>query len=196
MNQNDAATLIQQNWRRFASERKQDSDLGRQIAGTIGRKIEDLTDFRVCLAAGRVLVQANGDSGNPRLGHSCFYVTKHRYALETIAVSPRFEGLKNVSKYSFEDDGVRYRSIVYCGPPLDESDSEEDSDEISEYVGTLRHLKIAKLLHVIEKGVIFVLHDEYTQHLRMALHLERIYFRHQPFAYGLHYNCNRFVTKD
>lgn len=34
MNQNDAATLIQQHWRKFATERKNDAGLARQIAGS------------------------------------------------------------------------------------------------------------------------------------------------------------------
>lgn len=178
MIEHDAANLIWKNWLRFADARRLDPDLSRELAKAMGRQIEDFTDFMQYITAGQLLVLANGNSGDPTHGHSCFYLNFSRYHLT--CHDTRFvimNSLQNVSRHSFLVEGTVSNSHILC----------HDVDmENSDFYG--------KISHLIDKGVIFTLDQRFSKYFPLAFQQEQERFRLGPFGYGLHYNCNTLVV--
>jgi hypothetical protein len=52
----------------------------------------------------------------------------------------------------------------------------------------------SKMQHLVRKGAVYILDPKYFEHFLLAFRLERNAFAHRPYSYGLHYNCNQFVT--
>ena len=178
MDRDDVAKIIQKNWNNFATTRKQDSEMCRKIAGQIGRKITDYADFQRSLYANKVIVQANGTEHCPMIGHSAFIATQRYVSLNMSRMEYiSSHHLKNLSKYETVKNGIPIRSFIQYNVTVKED--------------TELHGKIS---HLIDVGRIFVLDEPYANNFWMAFRLEFIRFKHRPFAYGLHYNCNTFVA--
>lgn len=208
MNPDDAATLIQRRWRKFAQDRRADPDLIRALLQGIGRNIWNPNDFRQCLSKGKIIVQANGKFGDPLQGHSCFFVNMmarrwwnffntnvRDLSIFELGIAPPediaspairdAQGLLDIAKYPLIHHpnpkfpfGPGIYAAIYGLKPMDPLEFHP------------------KMHHLMQKGSLFVLSDAIDFRLfERAFHLERIRFKYGPNAYGLHYNCNTFVAK-
>ena len=174
--------MIQQHWRAFVHDRTGDPDAARAIARTIGEPVVDMNAFFNFNLDGRIVVQVNGVSGAPTQGHSAFYVHDAVWHL-VIAFPDNLAAMTegNRARYpvpnAFEGVGGAYAGITCNGRDM----------------WCFMPDFASKITHLTAKGAVFALHERYARHFHTAFHLERVRFRHRPFSYGLHYNCNTFV---
>ena len=172
----NAAKLIQKNWRDFASYRKQDSVLSREIAKVIGKSISSVDDFYESYSSGKIIAQLNGMENNPLSGHSSFYVDKRHKELLT----KKDEEVKKTDS----DFIAKYPHKTHKG-------------DIRAYISTIRPVRSQQeyVEYSLSKKGLFVLDDWSHRVFDDAFHEEASYFSKQPYSYGLHYNCNTFVCR-
>lgn len=174
------ATVIQRKWKEFIGGRKKVVGDLLEMLPLMGGRIEKSSDFRLHMAKGRIVVQMNGNTDNPLAKHSAIYYKNASYEL-VLGDAPDNNTLA-FSKYGLSESSVSharknipwlevgYRSMIDRGCP--------------------DHSKVA---HLVDKGRIFVLHEEYSPYFAQACEQATRELRDSPYSYGIHYNCHVFV---
>ncbi|MGY4730746.1 hypothetical protein [Burkholderia pyrrocinia] len=174
------ATVIQRKWKEFIGGRKKVVGDLLEMLPLMGGRIEKSSDFRLHMANGRIVVQMNGNADNPLAKHSAIYYKNASYEL-VLGDAPDNNTLA-FSKYGLSESSVSharknipwlevgYRSMIDRGYP--------------------DHSKVA---HLVDKGRIFVLHEEYSPYFAQACEQATKQLRDSPYSYGIHYNCHVFV---
>jgi hypothetical protein len=144
----------------------------------IGRPVESLDEFFHHFSSDRVIVQANGMREDPTKGHAAFF---HKGGIYELRAGPdefvrnaEFKARYPFYKASAGQVGIKYRSFIEKAQPETFS-------------------RVAQISHLIEKGRVFVLGEEYSSYFERAFEGERSNFVRMPYSYGVHYNCNTFA---
>jgi hypothetical protein len=152
----------------------------------MGVPLSDTEEYFDFLDEGRVLVQVNGDPGEPVKGHSRFYF---KYTAYELMFSPTGrEPAEAFSRYGLSAQAAQFLNVT----------TGRHGDHHGEH-GAIFKVKVdedtapGSVAHLITKGRLFALHERYSNNFEMACQRETMGFGAAPYSYGLHYNCNTFV---
>ena len=145
---------------------------------SMGHSVESLDEFFDHFSSGRVVVQANGTPEDPTKGHAAFFYKNGIYELK-VGPDQYLENVRHKARYPYEKGAgegvvVKYRAFIEKTEPKTFS-------------------RCAQTTHLIEKGRLFVLDDQYSRYFERAFEKERSNFVKMPYSYGVHYNCNTFA---
>jgi hypothetical protein len=180
MTRDQAATVIQKQWRRFYTERKHDIDTMNALLSSMGEPVRTKDDFVSNFTSGGVVVQVRGTPGVPMQGHSSFYFNNGVYEMlqsRDNMVSTRYKA-KYPTYIKVGNRAIPFERTFISEEILDKEERENLS---------------GKIQHLIDVGRLFALRPQYSAQFSRAFQQERFSFIHQQYSYGLHYNCHHFA---
>ncbi|WP_039058643.1 hypothetical protein [Enterobacter sp. Bisph1] len=180
-----AAEKIQNKWRTFVHNSKTEPLKARVVAALLGKQLSKFSEVEKSLLENKIIVQANGALGNPLEGHSCFYVNRsrihmmfmHPIDIPELDIKPDYISKRPVSHYPIPE---------YLGAHVVILTDEGGFTSTEDFVGSFTYL--------CDKGSIFVLNDNSATLFETAYRQEIENIKGRRYSYGLHYNCNTFVT--
>lgn len=140
-----------------------------------------------------VVVVLNGDRFDPEDGHSVFFTGGHRHELSLSTLERldqrRKDGITNdaVSRRNFVSDGISVDNKPVSAAVLDKVPTKW----VVTGIGVDQFFD-SKHEHLIKKGVVYLLKEDYAEYFKSALAMEVEYVKNGGFDFGAEYNCNTF----
>lgn len=180
--------VILRQWREFANQQRSIPDATRSLALSLGEQVTDSSTYgSLTRDEGRIIIQANGTSGDPTSGHSAIF---HGFLQTSLGLSDNVNlEAPHVSKYGMSSQTAaflnnKYETNIYRagGHSIIEQNFAISGQELDD-----------KLNHIAKKGNLFALHPKYSASFDEALRQTQERLHNGPYSYGFSYNCNTFV---
>lgn len=175
---------IERAWIRYYNNRLIVAKTAREFMAVMGNRITSYSEFiKVIDTHDSVIVVINGNPANPLSGHSCFF-TKGRYY--------------ELTKYNVIDIEQEESKIYHSTRAHQYTNKFGTEMLVHAVIEHREHIFqdeqfIGKYSHLVNKGIVFSINDEFKKYFIESFKTERANFCAQPYSYGIGYNCNTFV---
>ncbi|WP_330924760.1 hypothetical protein [Candidatus Sororendozoicomonas aggregata] len=193
MNEEEAAVIIQKQWRELMAYRKDDYAYVIAACEALGEQERHGSLVIEAMEGGKVVVYSIGVIGQPLHGHSMLYIKglpAHLLFMNAAAskfgpkapVEDRFANMRGQYPFSPEGGGGKqfYSRIIM--PDKNTKASFGDTRFRSNIFGKAT------------RGFFYVIHEQFTDRLIASAYREALRFVSMPYSYGIHYYCHSFVA--